>query len=100
MWIITSHNPLKRTRHASRNALEALIHSRYARHKIFNGCPGRLTLVIWDTAACAQKILEAGRSITYTDMHRRERILVDVLSFQPEENTQAMREEYSHGQLP
>ncbi|KAF2443782.1 hypothetical protein P171DRAFT_43932 [Karstenula rhodostoma CBS 690.94] len=99
MWIVTSYNPLRRTRHASRNALEVLMNSQYAKHKIFNGFPSYLTLAIWDTAACAQKILGVDRSITLPDMHIRERTLVDVTSFQPEGNTQAMREEYSRDHL-
>ncbi|KAJ4347832.1 uncharacterized protein N0V89_009202 [Didymosphaeria variabile] len=33
-------------------------------------------------------------------MHRRERIFVDVLSFQPEENTRAMKTEYHQQSLP
>ncbi|KAL5377617.1 hypothetical protein DPSP01_009672 [Paraphaeosphaeria sporulosa] len=45
-------------------------------------------------------MLRAGRSITFAGMHRRERILVDVLSIQPEEGTQALRKEHSQDHMP
>lgn len=93
MWIITSHIPLTKPKQASRNALELLIDSNLANSKIFNGCTAHLSLAIWDTAACAQKIFGNSGRIGLADIHARERILVEVLSFQPEDGTKVDKDE-------
>ncbi|KAJ4289820.1 hypothetical protein N0V90_011151 [Kalmusia sp. IMI 367209] len=100
MWIITSHVPLTKPKQTSRNALELLLHSHFAKSKIFNGCPTPLTLAVWDTAACAQKVFGDGGSISFADMHKRERILMDVLSFQPEDGSRAVKDDYYHHVSP
>jgi len=72
-----------------------LCHSPLTKGKVFNPCPVPLTLAIWDVGACAQKVLGSGNPITFTDQHKREQVLLDVLSFQPRDGSQAFHDEYS-----
>lgn len=92
MWIILSHIPLTKQKQASRRGLEMLCHSSLAKSKIFNPCPTPLTLAVWDIGACAQRVF--GNPISFTEMHKREQILLDVLAFQPEDGTAAVLDDY------
>lgn len=71
-----------------------LSHAPLAKQKVFNPCPTPLSLAIWDIGSCAQGIFATGSPISFTDMHKREQILSDILSFQPKEGAKAFREEY------
>lgn len=84
--IVTSHSSLTKSKQASRNALEVLIHFQSTEDKDFGGCSSSLLLAIWDVAACGRKLLETGHSISLTEMQERERVLSDVLSFKSGEH--------------
>lgn len=94
MWIAVSHIPLTKPKQASRNALELLMNSHFAKNKVFNGCPVPLTFAIWDTATCAQRIFGHGGTITPVEINKRDQILMSVLSFQPEDGTKDVKSEW------
>jgi len=94
MWIITSHIPLSKPKQASRNALELLCHSHLAKQKVFNPCPTLLTLAIWEVGQCAQTVLGNSGVIGLSEIHQRELVLLDVLSFNPEDGVIQMKDDY------
>ncbi|KAF2688724.1 hypothetical protein K458DRAFT_151697 [Lentithecium fluviatile CBS 122367] len=100
MWIVLSHVPITKPKQATRRALEILSHASLTNRKGFNPCPIPLTLAIWDVGACSQSIFGSGNPISFNDMHKREQILLDVLSFQPRVGSQAAADEYHRDSQP
>ncbi|KAF1961084.1 hypothetical protein CC80DRAFT_229743 [Byssothecium circinans] len=96
MWGILSHVPITKPKQITRTALEVLCHSDLVKRKIFNPCPTTLTLALWDVGTCAQTVHGRNHPITFTDMHKREQILLEVLSFQPEDATKSLKD--AHGE--
>jgi hypothetical protein len=72
-----------------------LCHAPAAQEMTFKPCPVPLTLAIWDLGECAQKVLGSCNPISFAHMHKREQILIDVLSFRPRDGSQAIKGESS-----
>ena len=94
MWPILSPTAVTRPKQCSRRGLEMVLSAPAVKRRFFNPCPLPLTLVIWDTCACASKLLGDRHAITVADLHQRERILLNVLNFQPEDGTQEVKDFY------
>ncbi|PVH98040.1 hypothetical protein DM02DRAFT_673662 [Periconia macrospinosa] len=85
LWVALSHEPITMTKHTTRTALESLCYSPLAKSKCFNPCPTPLTLAMWDLGVCAQKALTSDQPVGLNEMYKRDRILLQVLAFQPKD---------------
>ena len=94
MYLILSHIPITKPKQASRRAVETLCYDSHVRRAYFISSPPRLTLAVYDLGLCARSVLGSGNYITVADMHKRDKILSDVLSFQPEEGVKDLIETY------
>ena len=94
MYLVLSHLPITKPKQASRRAVEALCYDPHVRRAYFISSPPRLTLAVYDLGLCARSVLGNGNYIAVSDMHKRDRILSDVLFFRPEEGVQDLIETY------
>ncbi|KAF2267582.1 hypothetical protein CC78DRAFT_541535 [Lojkania enalia] len=93
-WILLSPVPVTRAKQASRKALDLLCNAPEVKHKFFTPCPMPLTLAIWDIGDLASKLLGFNHPITHADLYQRDQILLDVLSYRPEEGCNSVKEFY------
>ncbi|KAF2119142.1 hypothetical protein BDV96DRAFT_596911 [Lophiotrema nucula] len=93
-WPILSPIAVTRPKQCSRGGLEMVLSAPAVKRRFFNPCPLPLTLVIWDTCACASKLLGDHHVVTVSDLHQREHILLDVMKFRPEDAIQEVKDFY------
>ncbi|KAF2710769.1 hypothetical protein K504DRAFT_465825 [Pleomassaria siparia CBS 279.74] len=84
-WIVLSHDPTTTTKTASREAVAKLCHRSSQKQRFYNPCPMPLMLAVWDIGTLSSRILQTRDAITFGDMHKRDQVLTNVLSFQPDE---------------
>jgi hypothetical protein len=94
LWIILSQIPVTRAKVASRRSVEMLCHASRVKRSFYSPCPSPLLLSVWDIGACASRMLGSLTPITPVDSHKREKILLDLLAFRPEDGTKDVKDWY------
>jgi hypothetical protein len=99
MHLILSPISITTAKQASRQVTRALCYDTAVSRAYFISSPPRLTLALYDIGVCARRILSHKSPITVTDGNERDNILLEVLSFQPEEGIEALLETYFQGTI-
>ncbi|KAF1964852.1 hypothetical protein BU23DRAFT_604551 [Bimuria novae-zelandiae CBS 107.79] len=93
MCLVLSPIPLTKPKQASRRVVETLCYDPDVRRAYFISFPPRLTLIVYDIGVCAQNIFFNDWT-AIAKGYGRDKILADVLSFQPEDGVRSFRETY------